>query len=141
MLVLKAGATPFRTARQWSSVCPVSRFVPPRNCMDARRQRRPVASSHATHFTIHGQGALLCMRVAVYSTAEDGCNRCERVLSGAECRQTHHIQCDTYLVFRRGVHMLSQTRNMCMRRRPCITWNLLSGRLKEPRELTGSRKE
>ena len=30
---LKAGATPLRTARQCLSVCPVSRFVPPRNCM------------------------------------------------------------------------------------------------------------
>lgn len=28
----KAGDTPLRTARQWASVCPVSRLVPSRNC-------------------------------------------------------------------------------------------------------------
>ena len=37
LLALKAGATPLRTARQWLSVCPVSRFVPPRNCTPAQR--------------------------------------------------------------------------------------------------------
>ncbi len=31
---LNEGATAFRTAFQCSSVCPVSRFVPPRNCTD-----------------------------------------------------------------------------------------------------------
>ena len=30
---LKEGATALRTAFQCSSVCPVSRLVPPRNCM------------------------------------------------------------------------------------------------------------
>ena len=33
---LKEGATALRTAFQCSSVCPVSRLVPPRNCMATR---------------------------------------------------------------------------------------------------------
>lgn len=34
LLALKEGATALRTAFQCSSVCPVSRLVPPRNCAE-----------------------------------------------------------------------------------------------------------